>query len=201
MATIKKEITKKELVKKQSFKKKSGKTVTKKQTLTNEKKKLSKEQISKGDSNLKSTKKQTKKVGKASTPKKIKAKKNSSTKEKVVLEVTVPKEEKRIIEIELKDSKEEKKKSFFSIFSKFALPIFVIIGGVMLGIFLYTPIDTIASNSSDLNCTYGDWKEESVSFCLISPDGKYFSNDSVIYEYNEDTGMCIKKTRTKTCHY
>ncbi len=95
---------------------------------------------------------------------------------------------------------EEKKESPFfpPFFKNIALASFILIGAIALGSLLYRPIVTVAETSKG-DCKYGEWSEERIPFCLVSPEGKYFSNDRVVYEYEQNTGMCIKKTRSKSC--
>lgn len=83
----------------------------------------------------------------------------------------------------------------------FLFALFIILGAIFIGYTLYEPIETGASGSDFLNCKYGEWVETEVPFCLVSPEGKYFENDRIIYVYQEETGTCIKKTREKICSY
>lgn len=76
----------------------------------------------------------------------------------------------------------------------------ILLGAIILGVILYRPIKTDASNY-DVECTYGDWEESEVSYCLVSPEGVYFKNDKVEFIYNEKTGGCTKKERRRTCTY
>lgn len=172
MAKVKKEITKKELTKKKVSKKTTNKVKTKTNT------------------------------SKKNAPKKSTSKAVTKKTEKVIVEIPVEVPVQKVVEVDLSELKNEKsKKSFRHFITRALLSTFVIVGGITIGVALYKPIETTASGSMDANCTYGEWKEQNVTYCLVSPDGKYFSNDTVIYEYNKDTGMCIKKTRVKTCHY
>lgn len=81
------------------------------------------------------------------------------------------------------------------------LVFFILFGAFILGYTLYEPIETVAGDSNFLQCEYSEWTEEEVTFCLVSPEGKYFENDRIIYIYQEETGNCIKKTRQKYCSY
>lgn len=84
-----------------------------------------------------------------------------------------------------------------SILSKI-LGVFIILGGaVAIGVLLYKPIDMKAADK-EVKYRYGEWEAEQVRFCLVSPDGKYFENDHVKYEFDASRDTCIKLTRDRT---
>ncbi len=103
---------------------------------------------------------------------------------------------KQVVEIEI--SKEENTKANLRLNVVIWSLSVLLIGGV-IGRFLYVPIKVKARNTVQANCTYGEWKEDDTSYCLISPEGNLYESDTVKYE--EKDGGCIKYVRSRTCSY
>ena len=148
------------------------------------------------------TNKKTKKVKKEVVKKKETVKPVSEKKKEVKIEVAKPvekktkktEEKKKEIQIEIAVEKKKKTNIGFPI-----LAIFVIASGVFIGTSLYVPVKGKEMTAKDIYCEYGDWEEEHVSYCLVSPEGKYFENDVIRYEKTKNG--CIKHTRSKVCKY
>lgn len=193
MAISKTNVTKKALCTKQkkTKNKNSKKTVSSNKKIPEKRVVSSKKTLPKKSNSVSIKKVEKKKSSSQTSPK------PSLKKEETIKEL---KEEVVVLEQSSEIFKSEKPKSLKIIFS--VLFILVIFGGAFaLGYLLYEPIETVASNSDSLHCEYGEWEETEVPFCLVSPDGKYFENDRIIYIYQEETGTCIKKTREKNCSY
>lgn len=107
-----------------------------------------------------------------------------TTSKKQVIEIAIPKEE---------NSKSNRRLNVMI----WGLSV-LLIGGV-IGRFLYVPIKVKARNNVQANCTYGEWREDDTSYCLISPEGNLYESDTVKYE--EKDGGCVKYVRSRTCSY
>jgi hypothetical protein len=91
------------------------------------------------------------------------------------------------------DSLKLKNKTLFII-------LFVIIGLIIgyLPFIGYKNKDGVKKDNVE-GCSYTEWKEEEISYCIVNTDGTYYTSEYMKYEPVPNSERCIRYTRRKRC--